>query len=159
MKKLKIYLDTSVISHLQAEDVAEKMEFTLKLWEEIKSGLYDVFVSDLVLIELSRCDEPKKSIMFDYLEQIEFEKVKINDEIKSLANKYVSEGIIPSKYEDDAVHIASASVEGCNIIVSWNFKHMVRFKTIIGVNAINKLKGYSDIEIMTPESIVGEEEE
>jgi predicted nucleic acid-binding protein len=47
VKKLKIYLDTSVISHLQHEDVPEKMKETLLFWEELKTGKYDVVTSDL----------------------------------------------------------------------------------------------------------------
>ena len=68
-------------------------------------------------------------------------------------------GIIPAKYQDDAFHIALASVLDCNAIVSWNFTHMVKLKTIIGVNSINLGLGYKEIEIVSPMSIVREEEE
>ena len=54
--------------------------------------------------------------------------------------------------------MAIASVYGCNTVASWNFHHMVKIKTIFGVNGVNKLTGYSDIEIVTPEVIVEEED-
>ena len=60
MKKLKIYLDTSVISHLEALDVPEKMEITQQLWKDLKEGEYDVFVSEVTQAEISDCPEPKK---------------------------------------------------------------------------------------------------
>lgn len=57
------------------------------------------------------------------------------------------------------MHISAATILGCHAIVSWNFKHMVKLKTIIGVYRINKYLGYHEIEIVTPMSMVGEEEE
>lgn len=60
MRKLKVYLDTSVISHLEQKDVPEKMEQTQKLWKIFQSGKYDVVISDLVLAEINECKEPKK---------------------------------------------------------------------------------------------------
>ncbi len=158
MKKLKIYLDTSVISHLQADDVPDKMAKTLLLWTEIQQGFYTVVILELVLDELESCSEPKKTFMFEKLSIINFDDVEISDEIRILANKYVEEGIFPIKYFDDALHVACASVNTCNAVISWNFKHMVKLKTILSVNGINKYMGYGEIEILTPEAVVGEEE-
>jgi len=154
---LKIYLDTSVISHLQADDVPEKMSNTLTLWTEIQQGFYTVVISELLLDELENCSEPKKTFMFEILAMINYNDVKITDEILELANKYVEEGIFPIKYFDDALHVACASVNACNAVISWNFKHMVKLKTILSVNGINKYMGYADIEILTPEAVVGED--
>ena len=158
MKKLKIYLDTSVVSHLQTEDVPEKMTKTLELWREIKQGFYHIVISELVFDELEKCSEPKKSFMLNKLAEIDFDEVEITGEIRELANKYVTEGVFPAKYLDDALHVACASISGCNAMVSWNFKHMVKLRTILAVNGINKYMGYAEIEILTPEAIVGEEE-
>lgn len=159
MKKLKIYLDTSVISHLKADEVPEKMGKTLNLWTEILQGIYQAIISELVFNELENCSEPKTTFMFEKLALIDFVEVEITDETRELANKYVSEGIFPIKYFDDALHVACASVNACNAVVSWNFKHMVKLKTILAVNGINKYMGYGEIEILTPEAVVGEEEE
>ncbi len=68
--------------------------------------------------------------------------VEINEQVLELARRYVSENIIPLKFFDDALHIAAAIVNECNILVSWNFKHIVKYKTIEGINAINRLMGY-----------------
>lgn len=157
MKKLKIYLDTSVISHLQAGDVPEKMGKTLKFWDCIEQGEYDVYISDLVAAEIEECPEPKKSYFTQKVDSAPLEVVEISDEMVILAEKYVSEGVFSSKYMDDATHVAAASVIGCTAIVSWNFKHIVKLKTIIGVNGINRLMGYGEIEIITPEIIIEEE--
>ena len=77
MRKLKIYLDTSVISHLDAPDVPEKQTETLQLWEEIKADLlYEVYLSPVTLEELEDCPEPKKARLFDFLDEIKFNLIE-----------------------------------------------------------------------------------
>ena len=135
------------------------MEYSLKLWDEIKEGLYNVYISDLVIAEIDACPEPKRSSLKRYLDEIEYTEGAVNEEIVSLAEQYVMAGIIPAKYEDDALHIAMATIFDCSAIVSWNFTHIVKLKTIIGVNGINLGLGFREIEIVSPMSIVEEEEE
>ena len=81
-----------------------------------------------------------------------------NDEIHPLADIYVSEGIIPRKYRDDAVHIATASVYGMDIIISWNFKHIVKRKTILMTNLINARESYRQISIHSPSEVIDYDE-
>ena len=64
MNKIKIYLDTSVISNLEAEDTPKKMQDTLQFWQELKKGKYIVTISDLTIAELTKCPEPKRSLFF-----------------------------------------------------------------------------------------------
>lgn len=159
MRKLRIYLDTSVISDLIADDAPKMMEYSLRLWDEIKACLYDVYISDLVIAEIDACSEPKKSGLKKYLDEVIFAESSVNEEVVSLAKQYVDAGLIPVKYEDDAFHIAMATILDCSALVSWNFTHIVKLKTIIGVNSINIGHGYREIEIVSPMSIVAEEEE
>jgi len=159
MRKLRIYLDTSIISNLIADDAPKMMEYSLRLWDEIKEGLYDVYISDVVLTEIDACPEPKRTGLFDYIEAISCTEVTMTDEAADLATQYIASGIIPIKYRDDAFHIALATVLDCSVIVSWNFTHMVKLKTINGVNNINRGLGYRELEIVSPMSIVSEEEE
>ena len=73
MKKLEIYLDTSVISHLQADDVPEKMAITKDLWKQIHTGRYKVCISEMVLQELSSCYEDKRQYLLGKIADIDFE--------------------------------------------------------------------------------------
>lgn len=157
MKKLKIYLDTTVISFLKVEDALDKMGVTQQFWDLAKQNKFQIVLSQLTLDEVLRCPEPKRSILLDYLKQIDFKNLDITKEVEELGDKYLEEKIIPQKYADDAYHIAVASVYGCDVIASWNFQHIVKYKTIIGVNGVNKMLGYKGIEILTPESMIGEE--
>ncbi len=157
MKKLKIYIDTSVISHLQADDMPDRMSKTHGFWENLDKEEYEFYISELVMAEISNCPEPKRSNLESFLKQASLSLLELDDEVIELAEKYIDEGIFPIKYRDDAIHVALASVYNCNVIVSWNFKHMVKIRTILGVNGINKLMGYLEIEIVTPEFIIEEE--
>lgn len=150
-------MDTSVISHLLQEDAPEKMADTLKLWEMFKDGKYDVYLSTVTLEEVSDCPEPKRSQMYDYLEQIDYTPIEITDDMSDIAQQIIDMGILTKKSYDDCQHIASAVIYGCDCIISWNFKHIVNIKTIRGVRAITNLKGYKPIEILNPSVLLESE--
>lgn len=156
MRKLKIYLDTSVISHLQQEDVPEKVLETKELWEQFKNrDDIEIIISDLVLLELSRCKETKHAFLLKELAQLDYTFVKSTDEEKKLANIYLQNGVLKQKSMDDLTHIATATLNGCSYIVSWNFKHFVNPKTINTVNAINLSLHLSQISIFSPTMMLG----
>lgn len=80
--------------------------------------------------------------------------LRVDSEVERLADCYIKERIIPEKYRGDALHIAAAVVNRIEVIISWNFEHIVKLKTRIMVNGINKLQGYPGIEICSPEEVV-----
>jgi predicted nucleic acid-binding protein len=158
VKKLKIYLDTSVISHLQHEDAPERTRETLLFWEEIKTGKYDVVISDITLDEVMQCPQPKQANLFEWLGQIEYRVFDKTDDVRALAEAYIENGVLTRKNENDCLHIAIAVISGCDVIVSWNFKHMVRLKTIQGVRTVNAENGYFKIlDILQPTIVTGVE--
>lgn len=157
MKKTKLYLDTSVPSFLFADDSPEKREVTIRFWDILKLGLYDIVISDILLIEISKSEIPLNQKLEDKLSDIVLEIASVNEDVFSLAQKYIDEGIIPQKYQDDALHIALATYNEVDALVSWNFKHMVKLKTIRGVNGINRMLGFKELEILTPQSWIQED--
>ena len=159
MRKLKVYLDTSVISHLLQEDVPEKMSDTRQLWEMFKAGKYEVYLSTVTLEEVADCPEPKRSEFRKYLEQIEYTVLGITDEMEIVAHKMIEMGILTKKSYDDCQHIAAAVVAECNCIISWNFKHIVNVKTVRGVKVITTLEGYKDLLIYPPSVLIESEDD
>jgi predicted nucleic acid-binding protein len=155
MKRLKLYLDTSVISHLSAPDTPEKMADTLALWDNIKSNKYHVLISDITFEELSRCSQPKKSLLNQYINEIDFENPVETNESGELLQHYLQYRVLSEKNRDDLRHIALATVLMCDIVVSWNFKHFVNINTINKVQAVNQLQGYPAIKILPPSMITG----
>jgi predicted nucleic acid-binding protein len=157
MRKIKLYLDTSVLSHMFAEDVPEKTEQTKLFWRELSGGKFEVFVSAITLDEIEQCAEPKCSKMIGKLKEIAYTIQPRTKEVIELANAYIKNGVLTSKSQDDCMHIASAVIANCDIIVSWNFKHLVNYKTIGGVKVVNSMNYYKAIEIMSPNMIIEEE--
>lgn len=158
MKKLKVYLDTSVISYLLQDDAPEKMQETRALWEMFEEDKYDVFLSQVTLDELNKCHEPKKSVMADYLKKINYTLLELTPEVLKVTNKIIEDGILSPKSITDCQHIAAAVVNGCDCILSWNFKHMVNLKTIRGVRKVAEIQGYESIDIIQPTALLGGEE-
>jgi predicted nucleic acid-binding protein len=157
VKKLRVYLDTSVISHLDAPDVPEREADTKRLWEDIKAGKYEAVLSNVVFDEVNDCDEPKRSFMREEIAEIEHTLVDVGVRGVEVASRFVDLGILRQKSFDDCQHIAAAIISGCDAIVSWNFKHIVNHKTMMGVKAVTALEGYDDLLIYTPSILIGGE--
>jgi len=128
MKKLKVYLDTSVISYLDQSDAPERMTETRLFWEQIKADKYDAVISDIVIKEIENCDDKKKKTLTSYLAAITYELFILDERSIRIAEQFVDLHIMKEKHIDDCRHIAGAIVSGCDVIVSWNFKHIVNYK-------------------------------
>ncbi|MDR1664133.1 MAG: hypothetical protein LBR83_04325, partial [Clostridiales bacterium] len=87
MKKLKVYFDTSVISHLDQRDAPEKMSETHKLWEKVKTGAFNVVLSNIVFEEMLDCTAEKQAVLMDYLVQIQYERVEVTADTLRIADK------------------------------------------------------------------------
>ena len=134
----RIYLETTIFNFPFADDAPQYKADTLKLFAEIKAGKFMPFTSEYVKSELDGTkDTDKQAKMKAMISEYGITTIPICEETEKLAAIYVAEGIVPKKFETDALHIASATVAGMDIIVSLNFKHIVKYRTIIQVEAIN----------------------
>jgi len=159
MNKMKIYLDTSVISYLDQQDAPERMRETQEIWELFKKGQYKIYISDIVVYEISQCSMKKKEILLNYLDQIDYTIIETNESTVELAEKFIDFGFLKRKSYDDCRHIAAAILAECDFIISWNFKHIVNVKTIRGIKAITTYEGYKDLMIYPPSALLEEEDE
>ena len=151
----KVYLETSIISFMYADDAPDKQQDTIKLFEEISEGRYEVYTGYNVIAELSGTkDETLRTKLLSIVKDYEISVFPADDEIQRLADIYVAEGVIPQKYRDDAVHIATAAFYGMDFILSWNFKHIVKRKTILMTGIINAREGYKQIGIHSPSEVI-----
>ncbi|MBI5698469.1 MAG: PIN domain-containing protein [Thaumarchaeota archaeon] len=150
---MKLYLETSVIGFLYASDAKEKMNIT-RVFFRTSINKYNIFISDLVLEEIEKISEPLRTQLRKILSRYKFTTLKTNENARILAEKYVKAGIIPEKYFNDALHIAIAVINEMDVILSWNLQHIVKLKTIEGVNNINKTLGFKSIMVHTPEVII-----
>ena len=93
----------------------------------------------------------------DNLEKLNYEKIILSEEMINLSEKYMEAEIVSEKYYDDALHIAIATVIGVDVLVSWNFKHIVNLRKIRLFNSVNLQERYTFLEIRTPKELVGNE--
>lgn len=158
MRKLRLYFDTSIISYLFADDTPDKMNDTIRLWDECVAQKYEVFISDVVTSEIQQCSEPKRSGMLKKMQQLEINLLHETAEVQELAREYIKGGVLKEKSYDDCLHIAYAVIHNCDVIVSWNFKHLVNFRTIDRVRIVNAINRYKEISVISPTMLVEEED-
>jgi len=151
IKILKVYIENSVIGGYFDE---EFKEFTQKLFEKFENGVYKPIISSHVIAELENGapDHVKK-----ILETIDYEKFIVNDEMIKLTEKYMEQNIVSKNYYSDALHIAVATVIGVDVLVSWNFKHIVNLNKIKMFNSVNLREGYNILEIRSPREVIENE--
>ncbi|MHB8089646.1 MAG: PIN domain-containing protein [Anaerolineaceae bacterium] len=155
-KKLTLYFDTSIFNFVFADDAPDKKTITLKLIAEIRAGRYEVFISDVVLREILEMPDAKKVKLVKLIQDLQPVELELTVECYQLAHEYIKKGVIPLRYEDDAFHIAVASVNNLDAIISWNFRHIVKLKTKKEVLGINALMGYKEIEIYSPLEVIND---
>jgi hypothetical protein len=154
MKK-RISPDTSVIGGCFDEEFAGASG---RLLNTFKTGGAISVVSDLTLLELQ--DAPAK--VRAALEEIPLayrEDVELTEEAATLAERYITAGVVVASKRVDAQHIALATVRRVDVLVSWNFKHIVNLERIRGYNSVNLRLGYPLLEIRTPQEVLSYEEE
>lgn len=107
-----------------------------------------------MLEEISKASEAKKRKLLGLIKEYKLTPLEINEEIEVLAGKYIKSKIIPKRFEEDAIHIAVGVVNNLDVIVSWNFEHIVKLKTKLAVNGIGGQEGYKEIEIYSPREVI-----
>jgi len=155
MKKLHVYVDTSVIGG--CED-AEFSVASRQLWSRFRAGEYVLVISDLTLQEI----EAAPAQVRRHLEDIPAShqtQVALGTEVEELAEAYVAHGVVGPGSLVDALHVALATVSGVDVLVSWNFKHIVNLGRIRLFNAVNLEQGYGLIEIRTPQEVLYEKQD
>jgi len=150
----KIFLETSVFNFVYAEDAPDKREDTIRLFEEIRKNFFLPYTSAYVSDELQNASAEIREKLFRLIPDYKVIVLNKSDEIEHLADIYVREGIIPNKYRTDAIHIATATVNDLDIVLSWNFQHIVKRKTVVMTEAVNLRNGYKKVEIHTPTEVI-----
>lgn len=151
----RFYFDTSVFGGVY--DI-EFDELSLQLFEKVRMGELICVYSDLTVGEL---DNAPKNVR-DYFAELpkeHLEFVRMTDESLALAGQYVAEKVVGQTSFDDCVHIALATIHKADILVSWNFKHIVNVYRIRGYNSVNLRRGYTTLEIRSPKDIIDYEDE
>jgi len=149
----RFYFDTSVFGGMY-DDEFEK-ETTL-LFEKVSLGQIICVYSNLTESELAKAPERVKDF-FQNLKPKHKEIISVTPEGLKLAQTYINENVVGPTSLDDCIHIATATLSKVDVLISWNFKHIVNVYRIRGYNSVNLRLGYSTIDIRSPKEIVGNE--
>ena len=148
---LRVYVENSVIGGYYDEEFEEP---TQQLFELFKKGVYKPVISLHVVKEL---DDGAPDNVKALLRTIDYEIHETNDKMMDLAFKYIEHKAVTENYFNDALHIAIATVLGVDVLVSWNFRHIVNLDRIKIFNAVNIMQGYKIFEIRTPKEVLKNE--
>jgi predicted nucleic acid-binding protein len=151
MKKIRIYADTSIFGGVFDDEFDVKSRL---FFDAVRAGKYRLVISAVVSKELEGAPEEVRKFFKDIFNICEV--AEVTEDALVLQESYVKQGIVTQKYYDDALHVAIATVSGCDCIVSWNFKHIVNFHKIPLYNAVNALNGYGNIAIYSPQEVIYE---
>jgi predicted nucleic acid-binding protein len=150
----RFYFDTSVFGGVFDIEFEEE---TLLLFERVKFGLIKCVYSNLTESELEKAPERIRNY-FKELKPEHTEKVLVTTEAFQLAQIYIDEKVVGETSFDDCLHIATATLNKVDILVSWNFRHIVNIYRIRGYNSINLRLGHLNLNIHSPKEIVGNEQ-
>jgi len=153
MKKLNVYLDTSVINFLFAEDSPEKKKITEEFFDDyVAKGKFNAYISSVVIEEIERTKETeKRERLSNVILKYDLPVIGLTEEGVKLGQKYIKEKIIPEKKVDDARHLAIATINEIDVLVSWNYKHLANVNKEKQVIAVNIREGYNyPLRLTTP---------
>lgn len=150
----RTYIDTSVIGGCEDEEFSE---WSIRLFEEVRSGERIAVVSDLTREELELAPDEVRQVLVS-LPDGSVEDVLLSEEARALAQRYLDERVVGPGHTADAQHIAIASVERVDVVVSWNFRDIVNLERIHAFNSVNLRLGYAILEIRSPREVVHEKE-
>lgn len=159
MVKPTVYLDTSAINFLFADDAPEKKEITVDFFENyVKTGIYRTFWSDFVVDEINQTtDKTKRNRLLAVFEEYYVDRLEISvpEEVDELAEFYLKHGVMPPKKIYDALHVACCVVEKIDYLVSWNYRHLANVNRERKVLSLNFQLGYlHPLRIITPTDLI-----
>jgi hypothetical protein len=149
-ERLRIYVDTSVIGGCLDPEFAA---FSELLFDHFRAGDHVLVTSDLTAAELEFAPEAVRKVVAS-VPPGNRKVVTTSAEAKRLAELYIAAGVLPKWCWSDAQHIAVATLADVDVVVSWNFKHIVNLQRIRGYNAVNAGLGYQQLEIRTPREVL-----
>lgn len=148
--KPRIYVDTSVIGGCFDDEFAKE---SLALIEMARNGEVVLLVSDLLAQELARSPDEVRGVL-EQIGEPAVQKISITEETERLMKAYLKAKVVGAGHANDAHHVALATVAKADLILSWNFKHIVHWDKIKKFNAVNGRQGYAPIDIRSPKEFV-----
>jgi predicted nucleic acid-binding protein len=148
-----VYVDTSVLGGAFDDEFSDESK---AFFEAAANGRFHIVISGIVRDEIDAAPAEVQEFFTDLASTVEL--VEVGQDALRLLQAYIAAGVVSPKWRDDALHVATATVSGCSMIVSWNFRHIVHYQKIPKYNAVNVLNGYPPIAIHSPLEVIPDED-
>jgi predicted nucleic acid-binding protein len=146
----KVYIDTSIVGGYFDDEFSSD---TQALFRRLENKEIIFIISSVLQQELQKAPNNVRELLDKYNTDC-FEYIELTKEAIDLADKYIDEKVVGKTSVDDCRHIALATINRADVLVSWNFKHIVNLDRIKGYNGVNLKYGYSIVEIRTPKELL-----
>lgn len=158
MNKESVYIETSVVSYYTSKPsrdlvIAARQEITREKWPEIIKS-FEVHISALVIQEAEQGDTEAAQKRLAAISKIPV--LSISDEAERVASLLIANGPIPEQYPEDALHIALATINGMDYLLTWNFTHINNAQLKAKIMSVVEAEGYECPTICSPEELLGE---
>lgn len=150
MKTLRIYLDTSVIGGCFDPEFQEWSE---ALMDDFRRGRYIPVISDVTAKEIEPAPDFVREL-YNELLTFSVEVINVEENTLSLVQHYRDRSVLNQRFMNDMLHIALATIAEVDVLVSWNFKHIVRLDKIRLFNSVNLQQGYKLLNIYSPREVI-----
>lgn len=150
----RTYVDASVFGGVFDDEFDEDSQAFI---DQAQAGRFALLTSALVADEIAQAPSEVRELYDRLLPQAEL--VAVDEAALALQAAYLAAGIVTQKWADDALHVTLATVAGADLIVSWNFRHIVHFDKVPLYNSVNKLRGYRELAIHSPSEVIAYEDE
>jgi len=155
--KPKVYIETSIVSYLTARPsgdliVAAHQKVTQDWWEN-QRDFFELYSSQVVFDEAKSGDPLAAARRLQALQAIPL--LEINDQVEPIAKRLITLGALPAKAQEDASHVAIATVHDMNYLLTWNCSHLANAQILLAVQRINDQSGYRTPLICTPLQLLG----
>ncbi len=147
--RLRVYVDNSAFGGVHDEEFAEDSK---RFFEPVRRGDYRVLVSQIVFEEIADAPDKVRQALQDLPDEV-LETVPVQEEVRRLADAYVSAKALSRKWAFDALQVAAATVANADLILSWNFAHIANYDRIQRFNAVNLMNGYRTVDIRSPQEL------
>jgi hypothetical protein len=149
MRTLSVYADTSVFGGVFDEEFEAPSR---SFFDLVRAGRFALLISDVTRQEIALAPESVQAYFEGILAYMEL--IPVDERVLALREAYIAAGILTTQWADDAAHVAAATVANADLIVSWNFRHIVHFDKIRLYNAVNAIEGYRTVDIRSPREVI-----
>jgi len=154
MHKLSVYVETSVWSQAFGESAPDLRRATEQFFDEARDGRYDLFISDVVTDEIGRAPAEKAERLQGLVTELDPVFLELDEESLLLSQEFLRVGAVPPSKVDDARHVAVATTNNLDVLVSWNYRHLVNVRRRELFHDVAVANGYyRSLQIVTPPEV------